>query len=471
MIGWLFRRAQESRISLSNTLTKKVERFEPLQRGVVSMYSCGPTVYNVPHIGNLRALIVPDLVRRVFEYAGYRVRSVMNITDFGHLVGDGDQGEDKMLIGLRREGLAPTMENMLALAGRFAEAYKEDARALNVLPPFAMPRASEHVPTMIAYIEKLLTKGYAYPLPDGIYFDTRAFPKYGTLGGAASAEHSRIGVIEGKRDPRDFALWKFSPENGWDAPWGKGFPGWHIECTAMSTEYLGESFDIHTGGVDHIAVHHNNELAQAEAANARPYARFWLHNEFLTIDGKKISKSLGNDVTLADLAARGIHPLALRYWLLTGHYRQQMNFTWEAVEGAEHALKRAWKVFARLPEGGRPDPAYLARFRQFLFDDIDTPKATALMWELIKDERVSPESLRATLLDFDRVFAIGFSSGAARTEREPAVVPEAVRALLAERGKARETKDFTTADTLRRDIEELGYSVTDGPDGQVVSRR
>lgn len=474
MVGWLFKRAPESRIELYNTATRKKERFEPLARGVVKMYSCGPTVYNYPHIGNLRALVFPDLLRRMLTYAGYRVTEVMNITDFGHLVGDGDDGEDKMTVGLKREGLAPTMENMLAMAGRYAEGYKEDAQALNVLPPAAMPRASEHVRGMIAYIETLQHKGFAYTTSDGIYFDTQKFPAYGVLGGVASADHSRIGVSGEKKDPRDFALWKFNTENGWDAPWGKGFPGWHIECTAMSTQYLGKTFDIHTGGVDHIAVHHNNEIAQAEAANGRPYAHYWLHNEHVSIEGKKISKSLGNDVTLRQLTERGFYALAYRYWLLTGHYRQQVNFTWEAVEAAQTALVRAWKAFADLTGSGAVHVEYQKKFASYIYDDLDTPKAVALLWELIKDESVPGGVKRATILDFDRVLGLGFSDKVQDVGRKVVVgeeVPERVRALVAAREEARKSKDFARADELRAEIGAVGYSVDDSPKGPVLSRR
>ena len=473
MIGWVFTRAAESRISLYNTATKKAEHFEPLTRGVAKMYSCGPTVYNFAHIGNLRGAVFPDVVRRTLAYAGYTVTEVMNITDFGHLVGDGDEGEDKMTVGLAREGLLPTMENMLLMATKYADAYKEDTRALNVLPPSFMPRASEHVPGMIAYVETLLHKGFAYKTTDGIYFDTRKFPSYGMLGGVSSIEHSRIGVSSEKHNPRDFALWKFNAVNGWDAPWGKGFPGWHIECTAMSTHYLGKSFDIHTGGIEHVAIHHNNEIAQAEAANGRPYARYWLHSEHITIEGKKISKSLGNDVTLKDLRDRGIHPLAYRYWLLTGHYRQQMNFTWEAVEGAQHALLRLWKAFAGLSGTGVVHPEYQKRFASYIFDDLDTPKALALLWDMSKDTTVSPGVLRATLLDFDRVLGLGFADHAHVALRTPVsadMVPDEVRALLRDREAARTAKDYARSDALRAEIAARGYVIEDTAAGPVLTR-
>lgn len=475
MLGWLFKSAPKSRITLFNTKGRELESFEPLNRGAMKMYSCGPTVYNYPHVGNLRAALLSDIVRRTFEYAGYKVTQVMNITDFGHLTSDEDEGEDKMLKGLRREGLEPTMENMFQLATRYADAFKEDLKAMNIKMPHAMPRASEHVKGMIAYIEILLHKGFAYTTSDGVYFDVHQFPEYGVLGGTASAEHSRIGVSSEKRDPRDFALWKMNTEMGWDAPWGKGFPGWHIECTAMSTQYLGKTFDIHTGGIDHIPVHHNNEIAQSEAANGRPFVRFWLHNEFITIDNAKFSKSLGNEILLRHLKERNIHPLAYRYWLLTAHYRQSMNLTWEALEGAQTALFRAWKAFVDLRGSGRIVPEYQTKFETAVFSDLDTPRAVAVLWELLKDDAVSPGDKRMTILDFDRVLGIGFSL----KESERGVVskvvvmdeiPAEVRVLVDERNSARAAKDFARADELRKEITDAGYALEDGPTGSTLSK-
>ncbi len=465
-------------LSLYNTAGKKKEVFVPLKNGAVSMYSCGPTVYSCVHIGNLRAFLLSDILRRAFEYSGYTVTQVMNITDFGHLVSDGDDGEDKMMKGLKREGMAPTMENMFLLASRYVNAFKEDLREMNIKTPHALPRASEHVKGMIAYVDTLLKQGYAYTTSDGVYFDTKKFPAYGVLGGSASAEHSRTGVSGEKHDPRDFALWKFSDAMGWDAPWGKGFPGWHIECTAMSTQYLGKTFDVHTGGIDHIAIHHNNEIAQAEAANGKPYAHFWLHNEFITIDNTRLAKSLGNELVLRQIRDRGILPLGYRYWLLTGHYRQSMNFTWEAVEGAQQALLRAWKAFADLPVStAKADTSYISRFTNLIHDDLDTPRAIALMWELIKDSSIKPDVKRATLLDFDRVLGIGFTlkqeDRGAGVERKTLVatdIPPAIRTLMLERDAARAKKDFATSDKIRAEIESQGYTLLDTPEGTRVTK-
>ncbi len=476
MFGWLFSPAPKSRIRLFNTKGRELQDFEPLNRGVMKMYSCGPTVYNYSHIGNLRAALLPDIIRRVFEYAGYKVIEVMNITDFGHLVAEADQGEDKMTKGLKREGMEPTMENMFILATKYADAYKEDMAAMNIKAPHAMPRASEHVPGMIAYIEQLMHKGFAYKTSDGIYFDVQKFPAYGVLGGSASSEYSRIGVSAEKHDPRDFTLWKLNPDMGWDSPWGKGFPGWHIECTAMSGRYLGKSFDIHAGGVDLIPIHHNNEIAQAEAANGRPYVSYWLHNEFITIDNTRIAKSLGNDILIRQLRDRGISPLAYRYWLLTGHYRQAMNFTWDAVEAAQTALYRALRSFVDMPQGGAVHAGYKEKFASALYQDLNTPEAVAVMWEMLKDESVSAADKRATLLDFDRVLGVGFSMTAVEmrsiTDRtvEESALPENVVALAKERIAARARKDFSESDRLRDELKRLGFMAEDTGAGQRLTR-
>ena len=373
-----------------------------------------------------------------------------------------------------------TLANMKILAEKYASAFVEDLKELNVQLPFAFPRASEHVPEQIAYVETLLAKGYAYAASDGVYFDTKKFPKYGILGGSSSAEHSRIGVSSDKHNARDFLLWRFDSVAGWDSPWGKGFPGWHIECTVMASKHLGKSFDIHTGGVDHIAVHHNNEIAQAEAISGRQFVQYWIHTEFLLIDSQKISKSLGNTITLAQLKDRGISPLAYRYWLLTAHYRQQLNFTWEAVEAAQTALKRALRVFTDLKQNsangnGLISEAYRERFKGALNADLNTPEAIAIMWELIKDDTVLPLQKRATLLDFDRVLAIGLSGS--DTERMGKVrvvseeeIPGDIKSLLERREEARGTQDWAGADSLRKEIESHGFTIEDSPEGPTVRK-
>lgn len=469
-----FRKKPTASIQLFNTKGREKQIFEPIKAGQLKMYSCGPTVYDYVHIGNLRSFIFSDIVRRSFEYAGYKVTQVMNITDFGHLVGDGDAGDDKMSAGLKREGLSLSMENMEKLADKYIEAFKEDLTNLNIKTPHAMPRASEHIPGQIAYVEMLLHKDYAYKTSDGVYFDTGKFSDYGVLGGSSSEDHSRVGVNTEKKNPKDFALWKFSENMGWDAPWGKGFPGWHIECTAMSTRYLGKTFDIHTGGIDLSTTHHNNEIAQAEAANNKPFVRYWLHHEFINIDDTKISKSLGNTINLRQLIDKGISPLAYRYWLLTGHYRQSMNFTWEAVEAAQTALKRAQKIFVDLKGSGKVDETYEEKFQKALYDDLNTPEAVAVLWELLKDESVDQGIKRATVLNFDQVLGLGFGKARTQLEAEKVSVtseaPEAVQQQLQEREEARKAGEYERADEIRDRILEAGYVIEDSETGPVLKK-
>ncbi|MBV9349155.1 MAG: cysteine--tRNA ligase [Patescibacteria group bacterium] len=458
-----------------NTLTKKKEKFHSLHGRAVKMYTCGPTVYDYAHIGNFRAYVFAEIVRRTLEYAGYEVKQVMNITDIGHLVGDGDSGEDKMTAGLKREGLDLTLSNMKMLAERYAEAFEEDLKRLNIELPFTFPRASEHIPEQIAYVETLIGKGYAYATKDGVYFEVGKFPGYGALGGSASYDHARIAHNPEKRDMRDFALWKFDEKLGWEAPFGKGFPGWHIECVAMSTKYLGKTFDIHTGGVDHIAVHHNDEIAEAEAANGKPLANFWMHGEFITIEAKRIGKSEGNAVRLYQLEERGVSPLAYRYLLLTAHYRQKMNFTWEAAEAAQTALNRAQRAYREFPaEGGRIQDAYREMFREALYDDLNTPEALSIMWNLFRDDGISPEDKRATLYDFDRVLGIGMrpvehiEAISRSSAMGPLVIPPEIEAQITEREEARKAGDFAKADKIRDSLTQKGYSVEDTQKGPVV---
>lgn len=471
-----FKKKQNLGIQVFNSAKRQKELFIPLKKGHVGMYTCGPTVYDEIHIGNLRAYIVADVVRRVFENAGYSVRHVMNFTDFGHLVSDGDDGEDKMTKGLKREGKALTMENMYALATTYINAFERDRAHMNILKPHVTPRASEHVPAQIAYVAALLDKGYAYKTSDGVYFDTEKFPAYGVLGGSASVEHSRTGVSTDKKNPRDFALWKFSEALGWNAPWGRGFPGWHTECTAMSTRYLGKSFDVHTGGIDLKPVHHNNEIAQAEVANSMPYARYWIHNEFVTVDESRIGKSLGNAITLRQLTAKGIHPLSYRYWVLGGHYRQHMNFSWESVVACHAALVRAWKLFATLKGSGAVPQTVRTRFEQAVCDDFNTPQVVALLWEVLKDQSLAPGEKRASVLLFDSVLGVGFDSveqhlatvdATALSEHD---IPPHVKTLVQAREAARLQKNYTQSDELRTSIEKEGFTVIDSPEGPVVKK-
>ncbi len=446
------------------------------------MYSCGPTVYDYVTIGNLRSFLLSDLVRRTLLEAGFRVKQVMNITDFGHLVSDADEGDDKMTVALKREGLPLTMDAMHEVAGRYLRAFMSDVEMLNLLPAQAYPRASEHVKGQVALVATLLEKGYAYKTSDGVYFDTGKFRGYGKLGNIrleGQKPGARVEASTEKRHPADFAVWKFNPSLGWSAPWGHGFPGWHIECSAMAMEYLGKNFDIHTGGIDLIPTHHNNEIAQSEAATGRTFARYWLHNEFITIEGRRIGKSIGNVIYLRHIVERGMSPLSYRYWLMTGHYRSPMNFTWEALEGAHTTLTRLWRHFVEeyASKRGSVNVEYYKRFRAHIHNDLDTPGAIAVMWELIKDTAVTAGSKRATLLSFDKILGLGLRESAQRlvAMKKVSVVeekdlPSHVKEAVDAREKARRDKRFADADRLRDELLALGYSVQDTEEGPILTK-
>ncbi len=454
-------------LKLHNTLTRRKEVFESIAPQHVGMYNCGPTVYDYVHIGNLRTYIFSDILRRTLIKNGYDVKQVMNITDVGHLTSDADSGEDKMMKGLKREGLPITLDGMQKLANIYTEAFVEDSVSLNLLPPSVMPRASEHIAEQIALITQLEAKGLIYSTSDGVYFSTKDYAEYGKLGGISENDetYGRIEENTEKRDKHDFALWKFNTELGWESPWGKGFPGWHVECSAMSMKYLGETFDIHTGGIDHIAVHHNNEIAQSEGASGKPFAYFWLHGAFLNVDDTKIGKSAGNGITRKELETKGITPLAYRYFILTAHYRSTVNFTWEAVEAAQTAFKRLIERITELPDGGAVHQNYDARFLDAINDDLNTPQALALVWDLLKDSSVSDADKKATILSWDQVFGLRLG------ETQNIVIPEAITTLLGKRRLARDAGDFATSDTLREEIEKAGFIVKDTEEGQKITVR
>lgn len=471
--------AQTAPLFLFNTMAGRKEVFALRDaRKPVTLYTCGPTVYDYAHIGNFRSFVFADLLKRTLVYNGYAVSHTMNFTDFGHLVGDGDEGEDKMLVALRRAELEPSRENMRAIATTFIEAYEEDARALHLEPPTQYTRASDYIREQITLIRTLVEKGYTYETSDGIYFDTERFPDYGKLGGinlAGGREGTRIAPNPEKHHPADFVLWK-KGELGWDSPWGAGFPGWHIECTAMAFATLGKQIDIHTGGIDHIPTHHNGEIAQAEAATGKtPYVRYWLHNAFITIDAKRIGKSEGNAITLRQLKDRGFPALAYRYWLLTGHYRSPMNFTFEALSGAKQALFRLKRAALEELEGdGAIIPEYEQRFHEAINDDLDTPKAVALVWELLKSEHPAGDKA-ATLKHFDTVLGLGIFDTADPAMRALGVLsmadlPEDVASLITEREQVRAKKDWDEADALREAINLKGYLVEDTPQGPKVTK-
>lgn len=470
-------------LTLYNTLTRTKERFEPVHRDYVRMYNCGPTVYDFAHIGNLRSYVFADTLRRVLTVNGYKVMQVINITDVGHLTSDADDGDDKMTLALKREGKPLTLSAMKEVADTYTAAFLDDLAALNIRPPSALPRASEHIKADVALIETLTQKEYAYETGDGVYFDTARFTGYGRLGGVDAAEQkegARVEKNNEKRNSADFALWKKNSSLGWESPWGRGFPGWHIECSAMAMEYLGKELDIHTGGIDHIGTHHNNEIAQSEAATGKPFARVWMHHAHLLVEGTKFSKSLGNTIQLRQLKEHGFSPLAYRYWLLTGAYRTPMNFSFPALEAAQTALRRLHTFFAEEllhVRGGEKDENYAHRFLLACNDDLDTPRAIALLWELIKDDTLAAAVKRATLLHFDRVLGLGLTelvkngtphtALGVRTE-ELSSLPDRVRTLLEERTRARAERDWKRADELRETLKKEGYAVRDTDHGEEV---
>lgn len=448
----------------------------PIKAGTVLMYTCGPTVYGPAHVGNLRSYVFSDSIARVLTHAGYHVRRVINITDVGHLVGDGDEGEDKMAVGAKREKLAPE-----EIASRYAKQFIADLAELSIdTSAILFPRATEYIREQIALATTLEEKGFAYRMPDGLYFDTAKFNSYGQLGniGHASLQAGKRVSTQGKRNPSDFALWRTAKPHDlqqWDSPWGMGNPGWHIECSAMARALLGIEIDIHTGGEDHISVHHNNEIAQSEAASGRRFVRYWMHNAFLTMNGEKAAKSLGNVVYLSDIIAKGYHPLALRYFFFQAHYRTPLSFSWDAIAGADEALRRLWRLASEIDDEaeGRaaPSPAR-DRFIALLRDDLSTPQALGTLWESLKSEEFTPEEKWGLIQDADTLLGLSLVEPPLGTAAlRPEEIPHDVQELLAERELARTAKDFARADGIRRQIEAGGYTVDDGPEGPVLTKR
>ncbi len=469
-------------IYLTNTLTRKKELFTPITAGKVGMYHCGPTVYWTQHIGNMRAVTIADLVRRVFEYNGYSVSLVRNYTDVGHLtgdnIGDADTGEDRMTKAVRRENLTPD-----EIANKYIDVYNHDIASLNVIPPSHDPRATDYIQQMIELVEELLKTGHAYTADHAVYFDVSTFADYTKLSGQtltkleAGEGHGTV-TDSNKKNPNDFALWFFkagSHANAlqtWQSPFssplvqnGEGFPGWHIECSAMSKAFLGNTFDIHMGGIEHIPIHHTNEIAQSECANHAHFVNYWLHNEHLLVDNKKMAKSEGTSYTIADIKEKGFNPMALRYFFLQAHYRSKQNFTWDGLEASSTAYKKLKAATLVLPHNGLINEEYKKRFLEATNDDINTSAALAVVWELLKDSTVTDADKKATILDFDQV--LGLKLGEAEDAIE---IPAEVNALLIERKTARDNKDFKKSDELRDQIKALGFEVKDGADGQTVSK-
>ncbi len=465
-------------IKLYNTMTRSTDPFEPLEEGKVGLYTCGPTVYNFAHLGNLRTYLFQDFLKRSLVMEGYEVNHIMNVTDVGHLVSDADTGEDKMALGAAREGLTAYQ-----IADKYWAAFRSDLERLNIIEPGRWCKATDYIQEQIDLAMRMEEKGFTYTLEDGIYFDTSRLPDYGKLarldleGLKAGA---RVEMIEGKKNFTDFAVWKFSPKDEqrqmeWESPWGTGFPGWHLECSAMSLKYLGEQFDIHCGGVDHVAVHHTNEIAQVESVTGRDWVRWWMHGEFLVIpkddesgsdEDARMSKSGKNFIIVDSLLERGIDPLAYRYFSMGAHYRAPLTYTWEGVEGAANALDRLRHRVAaiRTDSPGKILDEPMEKFRDAYRDDLNMPRALAAMWGLLRDEGAAPEDQYATLLEMDRLFGLDIES---MVEVEAEVDDEIAR-LVDERNVARANKDFAEADRLRDLITGRGYLLEDTPQGTKV---
>lgn len=456
-------------VQFFNTLTRKKEVFKPLKKSTVSLYTCGPTVYNYAHIGNLRTYLFEDVLRRVLLWNGYKVKHVMNITDVGHLTSDADTGEDKIEAGARREG-----RSAAELAHFYTEAFQHDLEALNIIEPSVWVKATEHIKEQIALIKTLEKKGFTYRTSDGIYYDTSKFKKYGRLARlnlAGQKEGARVARNTEKKHPTDFALWKFSPagtkrQMEWPSPWGMGFPGWHVECSAMSIKCLGKTIDIHTGGVDHIPVHHENEIAQSEAATGKKFVNFWLHGEFLQINDGRMGKSKGNFITLKSLQERSVHPLAYRYFVLQAHYRSKLNFTWDALKAAQRGLDSIWhRIDAEPDKRGRGLPKFEDKFCQAINDDLNTAKALSVVSGLLRASAPWPDKY-ASLLKFDRVLGLNLKNDPKRAGQVE--IPAYVLELARRRELARQIKDFRQSDQLRSEIERLGFQIEDAPEGPKI---
>ena len=456
-------------LKLYNTLTRKKENFKPLKTEV-GFYTCGPTVYNFAHIGNLRSYIFADLLKRTLLFNNYKVEHLINITDVGHLVSDADAGEDKMMKALQREGLKPNKSSMLKLADKYTKAFQSDIKKLNIQEPTAWPKATEHIEEMIDIIKLLLKNNHAYETSTAIYYDISKFKDYGKLANLSLDQleaGARVEVDTEKRNPLDFVLWFKAVKKHqhhimqWDSPWGKGFPGWHIECSAMSTKYLGKQFDIHTGGIDHIPIHHTNEIAQSEAAfGVKPWVKYWLHGEFLVLGKDKMAKSGDNFITLTTLEDKGLQPLDYRYFCLGTHYRKPLTFTYEALGGAQNTFQKLKDRFLALKKAKAPlNKKYLERFTKEINADLNTPQALATVWEVLKDNKLSDAEKHSLLLNFDEVLGLNLKNLKADS------IPKEVRVLAKEREQARKDKEWAQADKLRDKITKLGYQIKDSEEG------
>ncbi len=474
----------KNKILFFNNLTRKKEIFKSLNKNLVSMYTCGPTVYWYAHIGNLRTYIFEDILKRVLLYNGFKVKHVMNITDVGHLISDADTGEDKIERAAKKE-----QKSAFEIARFYEKEFKKDLKLLNIIKPDIFVRATQTIKEQIGFIKLLEKKGFTYIIEDGVYFDTSKLKTYGRLWPKKMKilPGKRVEMVPGKKNPTDFALWKFSPigvkrQMEWNCPWKrpstnkktKGFPGWHTECVVMSKKFLGIPFDIHCGGIDHILIHHTNEIAQAEAAFGKILANFWLHCEFLAVGGKKMAKSEGNIFTLSNLIEKGFDPLAFRYLSLTSHYRSKMDFTFESLKASQNALNnirnfildlRENKIKEKLSREEKKEINYFKeKFLVSINNDLNTPEALALMWQIIKDNNLKLKQKEILLLDFDRVFGLRLN----KLEKEK--IPKNILDLIKKREILRKKRAWELADKIRKEIENLGYKLEDTVEGSKVKK-
>jgi len=464
-------------LKLYNTLTRKKENFKPLKKGSVSAYTCGPTVYNFAHIGNLRSYVFADLLKRVLKYNNYKVNHIMNITDVGHLASDADAGEDKMMKAIKREGLKLTKESMLKLADNYTKAFKNDLKQLNIQEPDKWVKATEHIKEMVNLVKILVKKGYAYETPTAIYFNISKYKDYGKLAKLSLKQleaGARVEPDPEKKSPLDFALWFKAVGKHekhlmqWESPWGKGFPGWHIECSAMASKYLGKQFDVHTGGIDHIPVHHTNELAQSEAAlGKKPWVKYWLHGEFLVIGkNEKMAKSGENFLILQSLTDKGYDPLAYRYFLLSAVYRKQLMYSEQAMKDAQRSLDRLRNIVLeiRTDKSSKGDiKKYKEQFLKEINDDLNMPKAMAVLWAVVRDTSLGGKQKYSLVKDFDKVFGLGLD----KVKKTVVKIDQELKGLIEKREKARKEKDFALADKIRDKIKKKGFILKDTPQGVV----
>lgn len=469
----------KEKMMIFNTLTRKVEEIKPIKKGEIGMYSCGPTVYGRAHVGNMRAYIFADTLRRVLEYYGYKVKHVMNITDVGHLTSDADSGEDKMQKSAREERLSAW-----DISKKYTDLFFQDEKELNIKKPHFVCNATDHIKEQIELIKSLEKKGYTYRTSDGIYFDTAKFDRYGDLAklnieGLQAGK--RIDVGE-KKNKTDFALWKFSGENEkrdmeWESPWGKGFPGWHIECSAMSMKYLGKNFDIHTGGIDHIPIHHTNEIAQSECSTGKKFVNYWVHSEFLVLgEQEKMGKSLGNVINLDTLKEKGFNPMDYRYLCLGVQYRKRLIFGEDILKSAANSMQRLKNKIIEIKEENpkkieleklsSESKKYLAEFKESVFNDLNTPKALAVMWNMLGDSKVNNSEKYSLLLNFDNVLGLQLD----KIKREEVKVDNKLQELLKKREEFRKQKKWQDADKIRDEILAKGYVILDTSEGPKLEK-